>query len=63
MLPRLPLDRFRQVGNAAGIGAKQALISRGKRSEAEALASRVGYIELASVPQFAKTFAKAMYLA
>ena len=62
MLPRLPLDRFRQMGNAAGMGAKQALISRSKRAEAQALASRVGYIELAAVPQFAKTFAQAMYL-
>jgi uncharacterized 2Fe-2S/4Fe-4S cluster protein (DUF4445 family) len=62
MLPRLPLDRFRQVGNAAGMGAKQALISRRKRAEAQAIAGRVGYIELATVPQFARTFARAMYL-
>jgi uncharacterized 2Fe-2S/4Fe-4S cluster protein (DUF4445 family) len=62
MLPRLPLDRFRQVGNAAGMGAKQALISRSKRVEAQVIASRVGYIELATVPQSARTFAQAMYL-
>jgi uncharacterized 2Fe-2S/4Fe-4S cluster protein (DUF4445 family) len=62
MLPRLPLDRFHQVGNAAGMGAKQALISRSKRAEAQALASRIGYIELATIPQFARTFAQAMYL-
>jgi uncharacterized 2Fe-2S/4Fe-4S cluster protein (DUF4445 family) len=62
MFPRLPLDRFRQVGNAAGMGAKQALISRSKRDEAQALARRIGYIELASVPQFSRTFAQAMYL-
>jgi uncharacterized 2Fe-2S/4Fe-4S cluster protein (DUF4445 family) len=62
MLPRLPLDRFRQVGNAAGMGAKLALISRSKRAEAQTLASRIGYIELATVPQFARTFAQAMYL-
>ena len=62
MLPRLPLDRFRQVGNAAGMGAKLALISRSKRAEAQALASRVGYVELATFPRFARTFAKAMYL-
>ena len=62
MLPSLPLDRFRQVGNAAGMGAKLALISRSQRAEAQALARRVGYIELATVPQFATTFARAMYL-
>jgi uncharacterized 2Fe-2S/4Fe-4S cluster protein (DUF4445 family) len=62
MLPRLPLDRFRQVGNAAGMGAKLALISRGKRAEAQALARRIGYVELATDSQFARTFAQAMYL-
>jgi uncharacterized 2Fe-2S/4Fe-4S cluster protein (DUF4445 family) len=63
MLPRLPLDRFRQVGNAAGMGARLALISRSKRAEARELARRVWYIELASDPQFNQTFAQAMRLA
>ena len=62
MLPRLPLDRFRQVGNAAGMGAKLALISRSKRTEAQALARRIGYVELAADSRFAKTFAQAMSL-
>jgi len=62
MLPRLPLDRFRQVGNAAGMGAKLALISRSKRAEAQAIGDRVGYIELAAAPQFMKTFSEAMFL-
>jgi uncharacterized 2Fe-2S/4Fe-4S cluster protein (DUF4445 family) len=62
MLPRLPLDRFRQVGNAAGMGAKLALISRSKRAAAQALAGRIGYVELATDAQFARTFAQAMYL-
>jgi uncharacterized 2Fe-2S/4Fe-4S cluster protein (DUF4445 family) len=62
MLPPLPLDRFRQVGNAAGAGARLALISRSKRAEAQALARRVGYIELATFPRFAHIFAQAMYL-
>jgi uncharacterized 2Fe-2S/4Fe-4S cluster protein (DUF4445 family) len=62
MLPPLPLDRFRQVGNAAGMGAKLALISRSKRTEAQALAEQVGYVELAAIPGFSRTFAQAMYL-
>jgi uncharacterized 2Fe-2S/4Fe-4S cluster protein (DUF4445 family) len=62
MLPRLPLDRFRQVGNAAGMGARLALISRSKRAEAQDLARRVRYIELASDPGFNHTFARAMRL-
>jgi uncharacterized 2Fe-2S/4Fe-4S cluster protein (DUF4445 family) len=62
MLPPLPLARFRQVGNAAGMGAKLALISLGKRAEAQAIASRVNYIELASAPDFEQTFIQASYL-
>jgi uncharacterized 2Fe-2S/4Fe-4S cluster protein (DUF4445 family) len=62
MLPPLPLDRFRQVGNAAGMGAKLALISGSKRSEAQAIARRVAYLELATEPRFARIFAQATYL-
>ena len=49
-------------GNAAGMGAKLALISRSKRAEAQALARRIGYVELATDSQFARTLAQAMYL-
>jgi uncharacterized 2Fe-2S/4Fe-4S cluster protein (DUF4445 family) len=62
MLPALDLDRFRQVGNAAGRGATLALVSREKRLQAQAIARRVEYIELASYPNFMNIFARAMYL-
>jgi len=62
MLPSLPLDHFRQVGNAAGMGAKLALISLTKRYEAQSIASRVSYIELASNPDFMQTFIEASYI-
>jgi uncharacterized 2Fe-2S/4Fe-4S cluster protein (DUF4445 family) len=62
MLPSLPLNRFRQAGNAAGMGAKLALISLAKRAEAKVVTSRVKYIELASTPSFEQTFMQASYL-
>lgn len=62
MLPALPLKSFKQVGNAAGAGARMALISKAKRLEAGELVKRVRYIELATDPNFMKTFAQAMYL-
>ena len=62
MLPPLPLKRFRQVGNAAGAGARLALISLKSRAKAQAIASRVCYIELASSPDFQPTFLQASYL-
>ena len=62
MLPALPLNRFRQAGNAAGMGAKLALISLKQRAEAQAVASKVNYIELADAPNFQPTFIQASYL-
>ena len=59
MLPALPLDRFKQVGNAAGTGARLALISRSQRALARDLASRVRYIELAAIPDFNRKYADA----
>jgi uncharacterized 2Fe-2S/4Fe-4S cluster protein (DUF4445 family) len=62
MLPFISLDRFQQVGNAAGVGAKIALLSNNKRSEAESMASSVSYVELATAPNFEKIFIEATYL-
>jgi uncharacterized 2Fe-2S/4Fe-4S cluster protein (DUF4445 family) len=62
MLPDIPLDRFEQVGNAAGMGVKMVLISRNMRTEAENLARKVNYIDLIAEPDFNKTFAKATYI-
>jgi uncharacterized 2Fe-2S/4Fe-4S cluster protein (DUF4445 family) len=60
MLPPLPLDRFRQVGNAAGMGAKMALLSSSARLEARKIAQRVEYIELTTIPDFNRIFMKAI---
>lgn len=62
MLPSIPLDRFQQVGNAAGMGAKLALVSFSKRNEAQTIASQVNYVELASAPNFTEAFIQATYL-
>jgi uncharacterized 2Fe-2S/4Fe-4S cluster protein (DUF4445 family) len=62
MLPRRPMERYHQVGNAAGIGAQLALISSSMRREAEALASRIRYVELAGSRQFSDVFVRACYL-
>lgn len=59
MLPALPLGRFEQVGNAAGTGARLALVSRERRREALAVAELDGYLELARIPDFNEKFAAA----
>ena len=62
MLPDLPLNRYRQVGNAAGTGARLALISSAMRAESRNLASQVHYVELGTAPQFNDTFIRACYV-
>ena len=62
MFPPLPLDRFDQVGNAAGIGAKQALLSTTRRAEAAGIGERVEYLELTVSEKFQAEFLKAMYM-
>lgn len=57
MLPDLPLERFTQIGNAAGVGARQLLLSKALRQKARALHTRVRFIELATYPGFGKMFA------
>ncbi len=58
MFPPLPLDRFRQVGNAAGTGAQQMLVSVAERRAAEGLACQIGYVELTLRPEFTGLFMK-----
>ena len=63
MFPRQPLERFHQVGNAAGVGAKQMLLSREARRLASRLVSRVRYIELTVQPEFTEVYVGALELA
>ncbi|HEX7598945.1 MAG TPA: ASKHA domain-containing protein [Polyangia bacterium] len=61
MFPDVPLERFHQVGNAAGMGAKQMLLSLSERAEATRLAGRAHYVELTVEPGFTDEFMKALY--
>ena len=58
MLPPLERDRFRQVGNAAGTGARLSLVSLSERLKTAAMASRIRYIELAAISEFNQKFAE-----
>ena len=60
MIPEFPPMRIEQVGNAAGTGARMALISRAAREEAKEIAREVGYVELAAQPGYNKVFLDAM---
>ena len=60
MFPALPLERFRQVGNAAGIGAMQMLVSAAQRRAASQIARQIEYIELTTHPTFAEEFVNSL---
>lgn len=60
MFPDCDLENVQAVGNAAGDGAKLALLSKNKREEAEKVARFVEFIETATEPDFQSRFADAM---
>ena len=53
-------ERYRQVGNAAGRGAEQLLLSRERRMMADRLAKRVRYVELTVHESFTDMFAQSL---
>ena len=62
MFPRLKKECFVQVGNAAGTGARMALLSMEIRKQAVKVAKHVNYIELTTEKDFPKLFAKSLML-
>lgn len=60
LFPELPHAQYRQVGNAAVIGAKWMLISQEARHRAEQIAHNTTYNELTTYPKFGRKFALAM---
>ena len=51
-----------QVGNAAGSGAKLALVSRRCRGVADGIAHGVEYVELTTHPHFVEAYTAALML-
>jgi uncharacterized 2Fe-2S/4Fe-4S cluster protein (DUF4445 family) len=62
MFPHVDPQRFRQVGNAAGAGARLALLSLGQRERAKQIARNVEYVELMTQKDFATIYARALLL-
>jgi uncharacterized 2Fe-2S/4Fe-4S cluster protein (DUF4445 family) len=62
LIPEVPTEKVRFVGNAAVTGAKMALISRETRETASMLSNRIRYLELTTDPSFDTEFAQAMFL-
>ena len=59
MIPDVALDRVMSAGNAAGTGARIALLNRGARAQIEATVGRIEKIETAIEPRFQEHFVAA----
>jgi uncharacterized 2Fe-2S/4Fe-4S cluster protein (DUF4445 family) len=62
MFPDCDLKNVYAVGNAAGDGARIALLNRDKRLEADEIARKVEYIELTVEREFQKEFIESMQI-
>ena len=60
LLPPELLDKITAVGNAAGSGAKMMACSKEEFARTDELISHIEFIELASLPDFQREFAKNM---
>ncbi len=62
LIPDAPIDKVVAVGNAAGDGARIALLNRERRAQARRIARSVRYVETATHPAFQTEFVKAIHL-
>lgn len=62
LLPPELLERITPVGNAAGSGAKLLACDQAELRRSQELVEQIEFLELASLPEFSRTFAKAMSL-
>lgn len=62
LIPNCDLGRVEIIGNAAGDGARTALLDADQRAAARALARRVEYVETAAHPRFQDCFVDALAL-
>lgn len=62
MFPDCDLKKVTAIGNAAGDGARIALLNKRRREEADKLARKIKYIELTVTPEFQTEFMMAMHL-
>jgi len=61
LLPTIPMDKVKFVGNAAASGAKLVLLNRHLRTLAETLARHIQYVEIGHEAEFANVFSDCLF--
>lgn len=62
IIPDIPLDKVTPVGNAAGDGAKMALLSKQERARADSIINSIEHLELSTSLDFQRIFMESLLL-
>ncbi|MBI4651023.1 DUF4445 domain-containing protein, partial [Candidatus Desantisbacteria bacterium] len=62
MLPDLPCNKFKYIGNTSVMGAQLVLLSSKMRKEAEHIAKNITYVELSVSSLFMNEYISALFL-
>ncbi len=62
MFPDVDISRYQQIGNAAGVGAREFLINAPLRKQAEEVVNSINYIELTTEPSFSDIYVQSLSL-
>ena len=62
IIPRFPHAAYHSIGNGSLAGAAAALLSRGKRKEAETVAGKMVYIDLLVDVDFIEEYSAALHI-
>ncbi|KAF0193558.1 MAG: ferredoxin, partial [Bacteroidetes bacterium] len=62
MFPDVPLERYSQIGNAAGAGARMLLVNHSQRTLAEKTSREIDYVELTAEETFNDIYVSALFM-
>ncbi|MCK4268270.1 MAG: DUF4445 domain-containing protein, partial [Actinomycetia bacterium] len=62
LLPDLPVERYRFVGNGSLLGAAKAAVSKGVLDRAAEVTRSMNYLELSAEPGFMDKYVSALFL-
>jgi uncharacterized 2Fe-2S/4Fe-4S cluster protein (DUF4445 family) len=62
LIPEIPPEQIKNIGNGAIAGANIALINRTKRKKLDEIAMKIAYLELNAEPSFMDEYTQATFL-
>jgi uncharacterized 2Fe-2S/4Fe-4S cluster protein (DUF4445 family) len=62
LLPDIPRDRIRFIGNSSLAGARAVILSRAQWQRAQSIAASITCLELTAEPQYFEEYTAALFL-